>query len=80
MTFTEIKLKDGYEYETEQFVGTFRFGSKEQISPSVLDSLVLTLSPLPSTMGKIQHKGQTIEYDFLRKDMWITEEDLLTNN
>jgi len=76
MTFTERKTQSGYEYETEQFVGTFKFNSKEQIQPSTLDSLVLVLSPLPSREGKTEHKGQTIEYTFTRKDLWEEEEEL----
>ena len=80
MLFTEKKLKNEYEYETEQFVGTFKFNAKEKILPATLDSLVLTLSPLPSTTGEINHKGQTIKYDFTRKDLWEEEEDLPTNN
>lgn len=78
MIFTEKKLKDGYEYETEQFVGTFKFNSKEQILPATLDSLVLILSSSASSQGKTEHKGQAIEYTFARKDLWEDEE--LENN
>ena len=74
MTFTEKKTQSGYEYETEQFVGTFKFNSKEQIQPSTLDSLVLVLSSSASTEGQTEHKGQIIEYTFTTKDLWEEEE------
>jgi len=76
MIFTEKKLTSGYEYETEQFVGTFKFNSKTQITPTTLDSLVLALSSLASTQGKTDYKGQVVEYVFRRKDLWEEEEEL----
>lgn len=73
MVFEEKKVKEGYEYKTEQFVGLFTFKSDRKIVPNILDSLVLLLSSKPSTEGVTEYKGQKIHYVFVKKDMW--EED-----
>lgn len=79
MQFTENKTKEGYKYETEQFIGDFIFKSKEKIPPQTLDSLVLVLSPMPSMEGTTTHKGQDIEYKFIKKDPWEDDEELISN-
>jgi hypothetical protein len=71
MLFIEKKTKAGFEYETEQFVGYFKFISDKKIPNNVLDNLVFTLTKdNVSQAGKTKWKGQDIEYEFTSRTLW----------
>ena len=81
MLFIEKKIDTGFEYFTEEFLGTFTFKCSEKIPSSTLDTLVLAISKSPETTeGEIDYKGLHIDYAFERKDMWEEDDEALKDN
>jgi hypothetical protein len=80
MIFIEKKVKDGFEYETKQFVGDFYFKSDLKISSNILDNLVFTLSSGNSTKGEVIYKNQKIFYEFEKSNLWLDDDDLKESN
>lgn len=81
MIFTEVQKDGFYHYETEQFVGSFKFKSDKRITPVVLDATVLSLSSQESCKGETTYKGQVIHYEFEKKALWedLNDEELKNN-
>jgi hypothetical protein len=75
MLFLEKKTDTGFEYQTEEFVGKFIFKSLTKIAPNVLDKCVLVLTPTQGGKGEINNKGQIIEYEYTKNDLWLEEEE-----
>lgn len=73
MIFRETKTAEGYEYYTEDFVGTFTFQADKKLTGNVLDGCVLKLSSGESQSGTIKAKDVIIRYTFTKSNQWIED-------
>ena len=71
MLFLQRKTKDGYEYETEDFIGKITLYSLDLLDKATLDACILKISHQDSSEGEIQAKQGIIKFKFIKSNQWL---------
>ena len=79
MIFAEQKKESGYSYEVEDIFGTISIESEAQLTPDLLDDMVVLMLRQNSTAGEIKgevkHEGGVVKYTFKKRPLWDESED-----